>query len=241
MPELTSNIFISYSHENALAAKKLSEALRKRRQTVWLDHEDIDFGDDIAERIQAAMDEAELFVVLVSPSTLHSTSTALELGYAIGRTQNSNARLLPITTGNVRLPNILSQYTHFKFEDMSVGEIADKIATRKFSERNLDESSLGRDTDFRRDSSPRKTTIFLIRTSGETKEFYFRIAKFDHVQLTNTAIAVETSLDQNGLLEALGESVVGIEALFPGGSLGYRSELQNLGEVQHNWLARRGL
>lgn len=89
-----SSIFISYRRTDVEFVKQLDQALREGGRDVWVDWEDIppastDFKDDIIRGIQ----EADVFVAVLSPDYLESTYCVdLELGYAL----ELQKRIIPV-------------------------------------------------------------------------------------------------------------------------------------------------
>lgn len=92
--------FISYSHEDDYSLKKLIVHLAAlRRQGLieaWTDHE-IHAGGDIDESVRTAMDEAQLFLLLVSASFIHSDYCfEKEFARALERQASGEVIIVPI-------------------------------------------------------------------------------------------------------------------------------------------------
>lgn len=89
-----SSIFISYRRTDVEFVKRLDQGFKAQERDVWVDWEDIppastDFKDDIIRGIE----EADVFVAVLSPDYLESTYCVdLELGYAL----ELNKRVIPV-------------------------------------------------------------------------------------------------------------------------------------------------
>lgn len=89
-----SSIFISYRRTDVEFVKRLDQAFRAQGRDVWVDWEDIppastDFKEDIIRGIQ----EADVFIAVLSPDYLESTYCVdLELGYAL----ELQKRIIPV-------------------------------------------------------------------------------------------------------------------------------------------------
>lgn len=94
-------VFLSYSHDDTGAARKVAEALRAHGAHVWLDMERIRPGDAIVPTIQKAIDNCDRFVVLVSRSP--SPNLALEVGLA----RSKGVPVIPVLVADAPVPTDL--------------------------------------------------------------------------------------------------------------------------------------
>jgi formylglycine-generating enzyme required for sulfatase activity len=86
-------IFLSYAWQDREQAKALYLALRDQGHRVFFDRDDLPAGDEYHNRIRAAIDDAHLFIFLISPEALDDGSyTLTELTIA----ERSHRRLLPV-------------------------------------------------------------------------------------------------------------------------------------------------
>ena len=92
-------VFISHSHKNSTLARKVGKALERAGWDVWDDEQGILPGDNWAEKIARALEEAEAMVVLLTPDALSSSNVRREIDYALSRKSFKN-RLIPVLVGS---------------------------------------------------------------------------------------------------------------------------------------------
>src|SRR6185369_17854764 len=97
-------IFLSYAFQDGEAAKSIYLALRDQGHKVFFDRADLPAGEEYHNHIRAAVDDAHLFIFLISADALDAGSyTLTELTIA----EKSYRRLLPVMlreTEIARLP-----------------------------------------------------------------------------------------------------------------------------------------
>lgn len=98
-------VFISYAHANRDLAKKVSESLKHAGFTVWDSEEEVLPGDNWAEKIASALEEADAMVVLLTEESLLSRAVRREIDYALGK-KTFKDRLIPVFVGS---PEMLSE------------------------------------------------------------------------------------------------------------------------------------
>lgn len=76
-------LFISHSSRDDAIVRALREALGELGQDVWIDSRELRGGDPLSPEIQRAIEEAEAFAVVVSPSSLQSSWVGEEPDHAI--------------------------------------------------------------------------------------------------------------------------------------------------------------
>jgi hypothetical protein len=69
MSESTNAVFLSYASQDAIAARRICEALRAAGLTVWLDENELRGGDAWDASIRKQIKECALFVPLISAAT----------------------------------------------------------------------------------------------------------------------------------------------------------------------------
>lgn len=100
------NLFISYSRKDRDAAKRLVEAATAQKLDVWIDWNDIPPSVQWWKEIEKGIEEADVFVFLISPDSCSSKVCGQEIDHAV----NSGKRLIPVlvrdTTGE-QVPSAL--------------------------------------------------------------------------------------------------------------------------------------
>lgn len=62
-------VFISYASDDEAKARKLARALKRAKDIrVWIDFEQIDFGDDFLDAMTSGIKRADKFIVCLSPT-----------------------------------------------------------------------------------------------------------------------------------------------------------------------------
>lgn len=104
MSEQKLNMFISYSHADAVFLAELKKFMAPLRRNGliddWCDLELV-AGEKLDEEISQALQKADLFVFLVSADFLNSWYCyEVELAHALSRIENSDVRVLPLIVRN---------------------------------------------------------------------------------------------------------------------------------------------
>ncbi len=86
------DVFISYSRKDKEFVRRLHTALEESGRDAWIDWENIPLTADWLEEIKAGIEEANSFIYVISPDSVHSDVCAAELGHAL----ENNKRLVPI-------------------------------------------------------------------------------------------------------------------------------------------------
>ncbi|MDY6992663.1 MAG: TIR domain-containing protein, partial [Pseudomonadota bacterium] len=81
-PDLIQEVFISYSRANADFARRLNEALQLQGKTTWFDQESIAAGTDFQQEIYHGIENTNNFLLIISPSSIHSPYCIDEVNYA---------------------------------------------------------------------------------------------------------------------------------------------------------------
>lgn len=75
-------VFISYSNVDQKEADKISRMLSKLGVDFFLDRKDIDLGDPINKKIQEALNDCSMILIIISPASLKSQWVPYEIGQA---------------------------------------------------------------------------------------------------------------------------------------------------------------
>ena len=115
-------IFISYSRNNKDFALELANELRASGFNIWFDLLDIPTGSRWDDEIERALEQCEIFMVILTPSSITSDNVKDEIGYAI----DSNKRILPILLKDANVPLRLRRFQYVDFTDISYNEGIDR-------------------------------------------------------------------------------------------------------------------
>ena len=120
-------LFISYSRKDSGFARKLKGRLDAQKMDVWIDWHDIPPSRDWWDEIKNGIEEADVFVFLVSPDSVRSKVCGEEIAHAV----KNGKRLIPIVVRNVTpneaLPDISKLNWIFFQEDDSFEQSFQKL------------------------------------------------------------------------------------------------------------------
>ncbi|MFB6185331.1 MAG: toll/interleukin-1 receptor domain-containing protein, partial [Halobacteriaceae archaeon] len=112
---MSPKIFISYSHEDADEAEEIKSRIENRGLGTWFDVEDIEVGESIAQKIAEGISRADLFVVLLSKSSVRSGWVEDELNQAKTKENiEGDVFILPLLLEDCEIPRIIG---HKKYAD----------------------------------------------------------------------------------------------------------------------------
>ena len=120
-------VFLSHSRLDSKLATALGRALRAEGVDPWLDIEQIQPFDSIADRLEAGLDSADAIAVFVSGS-LGSWQNA-ELGFILQRRLSSSRGPLAfaVLTGDAEIPALLRDTMYFDLRDGDAERVAKGI------------------------------------------------------------------------------------------------------------------
>ena len=73
------SIFISYSHEDADIVEKIAVYLVKENIHIWIDQWEINYGDSLIQKIQTAITDASVLLIMLSKKSVQSEWCKKEL------------------------------------------------------------------------------------------------------------------------------------------------------------------
>ena len=95
------SIFISYARCDAELVTSLASHFAVAGIRPWYDTSQLTGGDDWVKRIADAIEEAHVFLLVASQSTLNSTWVRREIDFAVNR----GKQIIPVEIGQVKWPN----------------------------------------------------------------------------------------------------------------------------------------
>lgn len=110
-----SSIFVSYSRSDEAFARKLGRALSDAGLDVWIDVEDIPAGMKWSSAIQHGLDNANLMIVIISPTSMESRNVEDEWQYYL----DNNKPIIPVLLEPAKIHFQLAriQYIDFHRQD----------------------------------------------------------------------------------------------------------------------------
>ena len=90
-------IFLSYSSQDRDIAESIHAALEAAGHDVFFDRDSLPAGESFDVRILEALDQSDLLIFLLSPSSIEAGAyTLTELGFARRRWRNPAGKVLPV-------------------------------------------------------------------------------------------------------------------------------------------------
>ena len=93
-------IFISYSRKDLDFVEKLAEDIQQAGYDVWYDLTDLEGGDHWADELQAAIDESDVYMLVISPRSVDSEWVEKEFIYA----DSKDKKIVPVLHEQTDLP-----------------------------------------------------------------------------------------------------------------------------------------
>jgi len=112
---INAKAYLSYSRQDLDVAQRLVADLSKQSVEVWVDFEDIPASADWQAEINAGIDSADAFIIMVSQNSLTSNTVNREIDYA----RSVNKRIIPILVGDIDETNLLTRAGGRSFDRQS--------------------------------------------------------------------------------------------------------------------------
>lgn len=131
VPNRKKRIFVSYSHKDKDLVYKIVDELRELGLDFWLDIEQIDYGDDMFERIHEGMRSSELPLLFISHATKESLFASYELKNFLQKViydHSITKKWVIIKLDNVNLDEIMSGLNIYKYFDYEKESLSDLVS-----------------------------------------------------------------------------------------------------------------
>src|SRR5687767_3842140 len=110
--------FISYSRKDKEFALEVARELKSAGHLVWLDQLDIPTGTRWDDEVERALHECEIFLIILTPTSISSENVKDEIGYAI----DHEKRILPVLLEECAVPLRLRRFQYVDFTKMEFSE-----------------------------------------------------------------------------------------------------------------------
>jgi len=101
-------VFISYSHVDKDIVDKIAKALVKERINIWVDRWELNIGDSIVQKVQAALGDSDALLVILSKASVESEWCKKELNVGLIREiEEKKTVLLPVLIEKCERPLFL--------------------------------------------------------------------------------------------------------------------------------------
>ena len=120
------HVFISFSYIDWDTVSAILEALDRHHIQYWSDQR-IAAGDDWKRETDEAIESADVFILMVSPGYASSDFAMYEMGWAVGISRDTGAKIVPVIIKDGLMPSVLKRYQSLDARNMDAEEIAVKI------------------------------------------------------------------------------------------------------------------
>jgi len=104
-------LFVSYSRKDVDFARRITERFEAEEMDAWVDWQDIPPSVDWMKEIQIGIEEADIFLFLVSPDSLASDICAEEVGHAV----LNGKRIIPVIVREIDVKTAPATITHLNW------------------------------------------------------------------------------------------------------------------------------
>ena len=115
------NVFISYSSRDRREALQIRRLLEEHDCVVWLDAFDINAAANLEEQLTSNIGRADLFCLLLSPTSVASEWVATEIDEAVRQRASRNLGILPVLLRPCRIPTPLQNLAAFRVHEVAEG------------------------------------------------------------------------------------------------------------------------
>jgi len=104
-------LFVSYSRKDTDFARKLTNSLESEKMSVWIDWQDIPPSVDWFKEIEKGIEEADVFIFVVSPDSILSPVCADEVAHAI----KNGKRIAPVVAREIDMKDAPKSLSHLNW------------------------------------------------------------------------------------------------------------------------------
>lgn len=158
------SVFISYSHDDSDIVEKIASYLVKENLHVWIDKWELNYGDSLIQKVQSAISEASVLLIMLSTKSIESEWCKRELTAGLLRElEEKRVVTIPILLEDCDIPLFLRDkiYADFRKDfDSSIRKLQDNLL--KNTDINLNRIKVDKYlTDWAIDSGIKEDSFFL--------------------------------------------------------------------------------
>jgi len=112
-------VFFSYSHSDKEIVLPFAAELRAEGINVWLDEDEINYGQSIADKISGGLDSADFLAFFISKNSINSPWARLELNAIMSKRLlgNNSPLVLPVLLDDTEVPALLRDRKYLDLRD----------------------------------------------------------------------------------------------------------------------------
>jgi TIR domain len=127
---VTVSVFISYTSADKQIARHMADALEAHGVSVWIDETSLPAGSRIAAYLHQAIEESDVFLILLSKASVRSTWMQMETSAFLAKSNDSNARILTVVLDEDAKKNLPPLLRSFVYYDLSKSANLDEDVNR---------------------------------------------------------------------------------------------------------------
>ena len=116
--------FISYSFNDKEIMNRLKNSLQSDGIKCYVAQHDEDYGNILSEKLENAIDESDVMIVILTQNSTSSSSVGSEIGYA----KKAGKKIIPLVEYGVQLPVFLQGKENIGFTHDTFDEACHKIS-----------------------------------------------------------------------------------------------------------------
>ena len=123
-------VFFSYSQKDKNIVKAVASGLQNEGIDVWIDEQEIMFGDSIVKAISKGLDSADFLAFFMSNNSLSSKWASRELDVMISRrlSKRGSAVIIPILLEDVEVPALLRDVQYLDMRDGNIDRAINNLS-----------------------------------------------------------------------------------------------------------------
>lgn len=123
-------VFFSYSQKDKNIVKAVASGLQNEGIDVWIDEQEIKFGDSIVRAISKGLDSADFLAFFMSNNSLSSKWASRELDVMISRrlSKRGSAVIIPILLEDVEVPALLRDVQYLDMKDGNIDRAINNLS-----------------------------------------------------------------------------------------------------------------
>lgn len=126
------SVFISYSHQDQEVVEKIATYLVKENIHIWIDKWELNYGDSLIQRIQEALTESSVLLIMLSKASVESEWCKKELSAGLIRElEEKRVVTIPVLLETCSIPIFLREkyFADFRTDfDKSIKKLQDSLS-----------------------------------------------------------------------------------------------------------------
>jgi hypothetical protein len=128
VPEYAASVFASHAYEDKPLNREICARLEEHGCRMWIDEDDLRVGDNLADGIFGAIDQADFVLALISANSVDSGWCRKEWSVAVNlEIQRGVVVVLPVRLDDTPVPLLFRDKVHLDIRSMDPRQAAEEI------------------------------------------------------------------------------------------------------------------